>query len=79
MKMEKHFQSKDGKRFLDIGYQSQTAVGSGDEKPSEVVPLQEGIRIMCINGVDRWATVFSAVHKVRKIVRAPFRLLKRKK
>ncbi|MCQ2435060.1 MAG: hypothetical protein MJ062_07465 [Oscillospiraceae bacterium] len=75
--MEKHFQSKDGRRFLDIGYQSQTAVGSGD-KPSEVVPLQEGARLLFAKGIDNWWKIILGGLLLRKIVRAPFKRKKRR-
>lgn len=51
--MEKHWQSRDGKRFLHIGGASRIAVGSG-ERPSEVIPLQEGARLLLSLGIDRW-------------------------
>lgn len=77
MNMEKHFQSKDGKRWLDVGFESRSIVGSGEEKPSDVVPIQEGARLLFAKGVDNWWKIVLVGLTARKIVRAPFR--KRKK
>lgn len=76
--MEKHFQSKDGRRFFDIGYRSQTAVGSGSEKPSDTIPLQEGARLLFAKGVDQWWKLILGSIIVGKILRAPFRKKKKR-
>ena len=75
--MEKHFQSKDGKRYFDVGFESRSAVGSGDEKPTDVIPLQEGARLLVAEGIDRWWKIILIGVTARKIIRAPFRRRKK--
>lgn len=50
MTREWKWKSKSGKAYFHAGCGTQDAVGA--EKPSEAIPLQEGIRLLFGRGVD---------------------------
>lgn len=51
--------SKSGKAFFRAGVGMQDAVGA--PKPSEAVPLQEGLRVLFSRGVDHiWAIILAS-------------------
>ncbi len=71
--MEKQIQSKSGRQYLHFGYETKRAVGSGNLPPSEVVPLQEGARLLLAHGIDDWWKVVCIGLTARKLIRAPFK------
>ncbi len=59
MTREWKWKSKSGKAFINAGYGRMDAVGA--EKPSEAIPMQEGIRLLFSKGVDRiWLIALAA-------------------
>lgn len=51
MTKEWKWKSESGRSFLHAGFGSQDAVGA--PKPSEAIPLQEGLRLLTAKGIDR--------------------------
>lgn len=51
MTREWNWKSKSGKAFFNAGYGKMDAVGA--EKPSEAIPMQEGLRLLFAKGIDR--------------------------
>ena len=66
--------SKDGRRFVHMGFGSSDAVGT--PHPGHDIPLQEGVRLLAAKGIDRWwrfmkiafllRLIFGAKRKKRK-------------
>lgn len=55
MTKEWNWKSRSGKQFFHAGVLHQDAVGA--EKPSDTIPLQEGVRLFAAKGVDTiWIT-----------------------
>ena len=67
MTREFHRRSKNGKAYIHAGFGVQDAVGA--EKPSDAVPIQEGMRLIFAKGVDRiWLFVCAGalLHRFKK-------------
>ena len=45
-------QSRDGKRFFNVGFGTADAVGT--EHPASDIPMGEGLRLLIAKAVDRW-------------------------
>ena len=67
--MEKEWrrQSKNGKRFVHAGFGRQDAVGA--EKPSDAIPIQDGIRLFAAKGIDVIWKLILAKHAVKRVLR----------
>lgn len=67
MEKEWRWNSKNGKRFFHAGFGRQDAVGA--EKPSDAIPLQEGIRLYAAKGIDVIWKFALARHMVKRALR----------
>ena len=71
--MEKQFRNKKGNAYVHLGYESRSAVGSGAQRPTDTIPLQEGTRLLFAKAVDKWWKIICVGLFARKVVRAPFK------
>ena len=67
--MEKEWRrsSKDGKRFFHAGFGRQDAVGA--EKPSDAIPIQEGIRLFAAKRIDVIWKYVLVRHALKRVFR----------
>ena len=52
MNWEWNRKSRDGKRFLHVGFGTADAVGT--KHPASEIPIQEGLRLLIAKGIERW-------------------------
>lgn len=73
MTREWRWNSKNGKAYFHAGVGKQDAVGA--PKPSDAIPIQEGMRLYAAKGIDViWKYIL-----VRHAIRRVFRRRKKKK
>ncbi|HBI85859.1 MAG TPA: hypothetical protein DDX71_06190 [Ruminococcus sp.] len=76
MTKEWHWKSKSGRAYFHAGAGMQDAVGA--EKPSDAIPLQEGVRLLAAKGIDRlWHTAI--VIAVLRLISRPLRRNRKKR
>ena len=67
MTKEFYRRSKNGKAYIHAGFGVQDAVGA--EKPSDAIPIQEGLRLIFAKGVDRiwlFICISALLHRFKK-------------
>ena len=65
---EWQWKSENGHSFLHAGIGTQDAVGA--PKPSEAIPLQEGLRLLSAKGIDRLWHIYLFTVIVRLLKRS---------
>ena len=76
MTREWNWKSRSGRAYLHAGIGRQDAVGA--EKPSDAIPLQEGVRLLAAKGIDRlWYTAI--VIAVLRLISRPLRRNRKKR
>ena len=67
MNWEWNKQSRDGKRFFNVGFGTADAVGT--EHPASDIPIGEGLRLLIAKAVDRWWLIALAAAAVSRLGR----------
>ncbi len=77
MTKEWKWRSKSGKAYLHAGCGMQDAVGA--PKPSDAVPMQEGVRLLAAKGIDRWWMILTGIAALRMLAHGKRRRHKRRR
>lgn len=67
MVKEWRWRSKSGRSALHAGIGSMDAVGA--QKPSDAIPMQEGLRLLIAKGIDRWWLIICIAAFIRRITK----------